>query len=103
MIISKYCGCERIRVCVCVCVPDSVDFAVKGKNDAILWFLLLSSCACRCVQVLWLASEDRELIHALDPELQQMSGEEVSVRELKSNKISRLNLHYSAMSQQKIR
>uniref|UniRef100_H3CGQ2 Glycerophosphodiester phosphodiesterase domain containing 4a n=1 Tax=Tetraodon nigroviridis TaxID=99883 RepID=H3CGQ2_TETNG len=51
-------------------------------------------------QVLWLTSEDRELIHALDPELQQSSGEEVSVQELKSSKITRLNLHYSTIKYQ---
>uniref|UniRef100_H2SER4 Glycerophosphodiester phosphodiesterase domain containing 4a n=1 Tax=Takifugu rubripes TaxID=31033 RepID=H2SER4_TAKRU len=54
-------------------------------------------------QVFWLQPEDRKLIHLLDPELQQTSGDEVSVQELKDNKITRLNLHYSAISQQKIR
>eukprot|EP00066_Takifugu_rubripes_P027129 XP_011616395.1 PREDICTED: glycerophosphodiester phosphodiesterase domain-containing protein 5-like [Takifugu rubripes] len=53
-------------------------------------------------QVFWLQPEDRKLIHLLDPELQQTSGDEVSVQELKDNKITRLNLHYSAISQQKI-
>ncbi|XP_029923336.1 glycerophosphodiester phosphodiesterase domain-containing protein 5-like [Myripristis murdjan] len=54
-------------------------------------------------QVLWLPSEDRELVQALDPELQQTSGEKASIQELTDNHITKLNLHYSTMSQQQIR
>nr|XP_020499138.2 glycerophosphodiester phosphodiesterase domain-containing protein 5-like [Labrus bergylta] len=53
-------------------------------------------------QVLWLPSEDRELVRAMDPELQQTSGEKASIQELTDNHITRLNLHYSTMSQQQI-
>ncbi|KAF6732352.1 Glycerophosphodiester phosphodiesterase domain-containing protein 5 [Oryzias melastigma] len=54
-------------------------------------------------QVLWLPSEDRKLVHAVDPELQQTSGEKASIQELTDDHIIRLNLHYSSMSQQQIR
>ncbi|XP_033988681.1 glycerophosphodiester phosphodiesterase domain-containing protein 5 [Trematomus bernacchii] len=54
-------------------------------------------------QVLWLPSEDRELVHAVDPELQQTSGEKASIHELTVGHITRLNLHYSTMSQQQFR
>ncbi|KAM9733300.1 LOW QUALITY PROTEIN: glycerophosphodiester phosphodiesterase domain-containing protein 5-like [Menidia menidia] len=54
-------------------------------------------------QVLWLPSEDRDLVHAVDPDLQQTSGETASIQELTENHILHLNLHYSAMSQQQIR
>ncbi|XP_069389914.1 glycerophosphodiester phosphodiesterase domain-containing protein 5 isoform X1 [Paralichthys olivaceus] len=53
-------------------------------------------------QVLWLPSEDRELVQALDPELQQTSGEKASIQELTDGHITRLNLDYSTMSQQQI-
>uniref|UniRef100_A0A3Q3EZX8 Glycerophosphodiester phosphodiesterase domain containing 4a n=1 Tax=Labrus bergylta TaxID=56723 RepID=A0A3Q3EZX8_9LABR len=45
---------------------------------------------------------DRELVRAMDPELQQTSGEKASIQELTDNHITRLNLHYSTMSQQQI-
>ncbi|XP_077942686.1 glycerophosphodiester phosphodiesterase domain-containing protein 5 isoform X1 [Gasterosteus aculeatus] len=51
-------------------------------------------------QVLWLPSEDRELVQAVDPELQQTSGEGASLQDLTDGHITRLNLHYSTMSQQ---
>ncbi|XP_074521287.1 glycerophosphodiester phosphodiesterase domain-containing protein 5-like isoform X2 [Halichoeres trimaculatus] len=53
-------------------------------------------------QVLWLPSEDRDLVQALDPDLQQTSGEKASIQELTDDHITRLNLHYSTMSQQQI-
>ncbi|XP_034557646.1 glycerophosphodiester phosphodiesterase domain-containing protein 5 isoform X1 [Notolabrus celidotus] len=53
-------------------------------------------------QVLWLPSEDRELVQAMDPDLQQTSGEKASIQELTDDHITRLNLHYSTMSQQQI-
>ncbi|XP_056230724.1 glycerophosphodiester phosphodiesterase domain-containing protein 5 isoform X2 [Seriola aureovittata] len=53
-------------------------------------------------QVLWLPAEDRELVQAVDPELQQTSGEKASIQELTDGHITRLNLHYSTMSQQQI-
>ncbi|KAM7398840.1 hypothetical protein PAMP_018149 [Pampus punctatissimus] len=53
-------------------------------------------------QVLWLPSEDRQVVQAVDPELQQTSEEKASIQELTDNHISRLNLHYSSMSQQQI-
>ncbi|XP_051255638.1 glycerophosphodiester phosphodiesterase domain-containing protein 5, partial [Dicentrarchus labrax] len=53
-------------------------------------------------QVLWLPSEDRELVQTVDPELQQTSGEKASIQELTDGHITRLNLHYSTMSQQQI-
>ncbi|MEQ2162676.1 hypothetical protein GOODEAATRI_022300 [Goodea atripinnis] len=53
-------------------------------------------------KVLWLPSEDRELVHGLDPELQQTSGVKASIQELAEDHITRLNLHYSTMSQQQI-
>uniref|UniRef100_A0A8C8DTZ7 Glycerophosphodiester phosphodiesterase domain containing 4a n=1 Tax=Oryzias sinensis TaxID=183150 RepID=A0A8C8DTZ7_9TELE len=46
---------------------------------------------------------DRKLVHAVDPELQQTSGEKASIQELTDEHIVRLNLHYSSMSQQQIR
>ncbi|KAE8294895.1 Glycerophosphodiester phosphodiesterase domain-containing protein 5 [Larimichthys crocea] len=48
------------------------------------------------------ASEDRELVQAVDPKLQQTSGEKASIQELTDSHITRLNLHYSTMSQQQI-
>uniref|UniRef100_A0A8C7YPC6 Glycerophosphodiester phosphodiesterase domain containing 4a n=1 Tax=Oryzias sinensis TaxID=183150 RepID=A0A8C7YPC6_9TELE len=48
-------------------------------------------------QVLWLPSEDRKLVHAVDPELQQTSGEKASIQELTDEHIVRLNLHYSSL------
>uniref|UniRef100_A0A3Q2P4N5 Glycerophosphodiester phosphodiesterase domain containing 4 n=1 Tax=Fundulus heteroclitus TaxID=8078 RepID=A0A3Q2P4N5_FUNHE len=53
-------------------------------------------------QVLWLPSEDRQLVYGLDPELQQTSGVKASIQQLTDDHISRLNLHYSTMSQQQI-
>ncbi|XP_054884057.1 glycerophosphodiester phosphodiesterase domain-containing protein 5 isoform X2 [Poeciliopsis prolifica] len=53
-------------------------------------------------QVLWLPSEDRALVSGLDPALQQTSGLKASIQELTDDGISRLNLHYSSMSQQQI-
>ncbi|KAM3874781.1 glycerophosphodiester phosphodiesterase domain-containing protein 5 [Diretmus argenteus] len=53
-------------------------------------------------QVLWLPSDDRASVQAVDPELQQTSGEKASIQELTDNHITRLNLHYSTMSQQQI-
>jgi len=53
--------------------------------------------------VLWLPSEDRELVQAVDPELQQTSGEKASIQDLRDGHITRLNLHYSTMSQQQFR
>ncbi|KAM4627708.1 glycerophosphodiester phosphodiesterase domain-containing protein 5-like [Polymixia lowei] len=53
-------------------------------------------------QVLWLPSEHREVVQAGDPDLQQMSGEKSSIQELEHQHISRLNLHYSSMSEQQI-
>lgn len=53
-------------------------------------------------QVLWLPSEDRDLVQAMDPELQQTFGGKASIQELTESHITRLNLHYSSMSQQQI-
>ncbi|KAM9852895.1 glycerophosphodiester phosphodiesterase domain-containing protein 5 [Aulostomus maculatus] len=53
-------------------------------------------------QVLWLPSEDREFVQAVNPELQQTSGRKASIQELTDEHITRLNLHYSTMSQQQI-
>lgn len=53
-------------------------------------------------QVLWLPSADRESVQAMDPDLQQTSGEKASIQELMDDHITRLNLHYSTMSQQQI-
>lgn len=53
-------------------------------------------------QVLWLPSDDREAVQAADPELLQTSAQRASIQELKEQHISRLNLHYSTMSQQHI-
>nr|XP_043888432.1 glycerophosphodiester phosphodiesterase domain-containing protein 5 isoform X2 [Solea senegalensis]XP_043888433.1 glycerophosphodiester phosphodiesterase domain-containing protein 5 isoform X2 [Solea senegalensis]XP_043888434.1 glycerophosphodiester phosphodiesterase domain-containing protein 5 isoform X2 [Solea senegalensis] len=53
-------------------------------------------------QVLWLPSEDRELVQAVDPDLQQTSGVKASIQELRDGHITKLNLHYSTMSQQQI-
>ncbi|XP_058490270.1 glycerophosphodiester phosphodiesterase domain-containing protein 5 isoform X2 [Solea solea] len=53
-------------------------------------------------QVLWLPSEDRELVQAADPDLQQTSGVKASIQELRDGHITKLNLHYSTMSQQQI-
>ncbi|XP_057695675.1 glycerophosphodiester phosphodiesterase domain-containing protein 5-like isoform X1 [Corythoichthys intestinalis] len=53
-------------------------------------------------QVLWLPSEDRDVVHATDAELRQTSGERLSITELTDEHITTLNLHYSSMSQQQI-
>ncbi|XP_061917863.1 glycerophosphodiester phosphodiesterase domain-containing protein 5 [Entelurus aequoreus] len=53
-------------------------------------------------QVLWLPSQDRELVQAVDPELQQTSGQRLSIQELLDGHITTLNLHYSSMSQEQI-
>ncbi|CAL8362109.1 unnamed protein product [Merluccius merluccius] len=53
-------------------------------------------------QVLWLPPEDRDMVQAVDPELQQTSGEKDSIQNLTDRHIRRLNLHYSSMSQQQI-
>ncbi|XP_061829242.1 glycerophosphodiester phosphodiesterase domain-containing protein 5 [Nerophis lumbriciformis] len=53
-------------------------------------------------QVLWLPSQDRELVQAVDPELQQTSGQRWSIQELLDGHITTLNLHYSSMSQEQI-
>uniref|UniRef100_A0A8C9ZFN0 Glycerophosphodiester phosphodiesterase domain containing 4a n=1 Tax=Sander lucioperca TaxID=283035 RepID=A0A8C9ZFN0_SANLU len=50
----------------------------------------LNSCAC----VLWLPSEDRDLVWAVDPELQQTSGEKASIQELTDSHITS-NFHLS--------
>uniref|UniRef100_A0A3Q0SGH7 Glycerophosphodiester phosphodiesterase domain containing 4a n=1 Tax=Amphilophus citrinellus TaxID=61819 RepID=A0A3Q0SGH7_AMPCI len=55
------------------------------------------------LQVLWLPSEGRDLVQAVDPDLQQTSGEKASIQELTDGHITRLNLHYSSMSQQQIK
>ncbi|XP_028277355.1 glycerophosphodiester phosphodiesterase domain-containing protein 5 [Parambassis ranga] len=49
-------------------------------------------------QVLWLPSDLRSLVHDLDPDLQQTSGSQLPLEELKSKHIVKLNLHYSSMS-----
>uniref|UniRef100_A0A1A8H951 Glycerophosphodiester phosphodiesterase domain containing 4 n=1 Tax=Nothobranchius korthausae TaxID=1143690 RepID=A0A1A8H951_9TELE len=54
-------------------------------------------------QVLWLPSEDRDLVHSVDMELQQTSGQKASIQELQQNHIVMLNLPYSSLSQQQIR
>ncbi|XP_048837157.1 glycerophosphodiester phosphodiesterase domain-containing protein 5 [Brienomyrus brachyistius] len=53
-------------------------------------------------QVLWLPSEERQLVQELDPELQQTSGSCDSLDELQEDNIVNLNLHYSSMSQEQI-
>ncbi|XP_068172677.1 glycerophosphodiester phosphodiesterase domain-containing protein 5 isoform X2 [Antennarius striatus] len=53
-------------------------------------------------QVLWLPPEDRQLVQTMDPELQQTSGQMASIQELANGHITRLNLHYSTMSEQQI-
>lgn len=53
-------------------------------------------------QVLWLPAEQRDLVQKWDTELQQTSGQVASIQELQDNHITRLNLHYSSMSQQQI-
>uniref|UniRef100_A0A8C5ACE7 Glycerophosphodiester phosphodiesterase domain containing 4a n=1 Tax=Gadus morhua TaxID=8049 RepID=A0A8C5ACE7_GADMO len=54
-------------------------------------------------QVLWLPSEDRETVQAVDPELQQTAEERGPVQNLTDRHIRRLNLPYSSMSEQQIR
>ncbi|XP_048839229.1 glycerophosphodiester phosphodiesterase domain-containing protein 5-like [Brienomyrus brachyistius] len=56
----------------------------------------------RSNQVLWLAPELREQVQELDPDLQQISGSRSSVEELQQKEITRLNLHYSSMSEEQI-
>ncbi|XP_059931933.1 glycerophosphodiester phosphodiesterase domain-containing protein 5, partial [Gadus macrocephalus] len=53
-------------------------------------------------QVLWLPSEDRETVQAVDPELQQTAEERGPVQNLTDRHIRRLNLPYSSMSEQQI-
>ncbi|XP_006628170.2 glycerophosphodiester phosphodiesterase domain-containing protein 5 [Lepisosteus oculatus] len=52
--------------------------------------------------VLWLPSEQRNMVHDVDPWLQQTSGDKASIEELQENNIVKLNLHYSAMSAEQI-
>ncbi|XP_026183530.1 glycerophosphodiester phosphodiesterase domain-containing protein 5-like isoform X2 [Mastacembelus armatus] len=53
-------------------------------------------------QVLWLPSDLRTLVQEMDPELQQTSGSQLPLEELKINHIVKLNLHYSSMSKELI-
>ncbi|XP_077421571.1 glycerophosphodiester phosphodiesterase domain-containing protein 5 isoform X1 [Vanacampus margaritifer] len=53
-------------------------------------------------QVLWLPSEGRDQVQSADPELQQTSGQRLSIPDLMAEHITTLNLHYSRMSQQQI-
>ncbi|XP_064157294.1 glycerophosphodiester phosphodiesterase domain-containing protein 5 isoform X2 [Anguilla rostrata] len=53
-------------------------------------------------QILWLPSEQRDMVQEIDPALQQTSGSKASIEELQENHIVRLNLHYSSMSQEHI-
>ncbi|XP_016381728.1 glycerophosphodiester phosphodiesterase domain-containing protein 5 isoform X2 [Sinocyclocheilus rhinocerous] len=54
-------------------------------------------------QVLWLPPELREFVQEIDPELQQTTAELAPVEELQLRHISRLNIHYSSMSEKEIR
>ncbi|XP_066555412.1 glycerophosphodiester phosphodiesterase domain-containing protein 5 [Amia ocellicauda] len=52
--------------------------------------------------VLWLPNELRDLVHELEPEFQQTSGEKASVQQLQEDHVVKLNLHYSTMSGEQI-
>ncbi|TRZ04523.1 hypothetical protein DNTS_007827 [Danionella cerebrum] len=54
-------------------------------------------------QVLWLPPELREFAQEVDPELQQITAEKAPVDDLQMRGISRLNIHYSSMSETEIR
>ncbi|XP_016361700.1 glycerophosphodiester phosphodiesterase domain-containing protein 5-like isoform X1 [Sinocyclocheilus anshuiensis] len=54
-------------------------------------------------QVLWLPPELREFVQEIDPELQQTTAELAPVEDLQLRHISRLNIHYSSMSEKEIR
>ncbi|KAF3840621.1 hypothetical protein F7725_006483 [Dissostichus mawsoni] len=54
----------------------------------------------RTLEVLWLPSDLRSLVHLSDPSLQQTSGSRLPPEDLQRNNILRLNLHYSDMSTQ---
>ncbi|XP_028818762.1 glycerophosphodiester phosphodiesterase domain-containing protein 5 isoform X2 [Denticeps clupeoides] len=54
-------------------------------------------------QVLWLPSYQRDQVQEQDPDLQQTSGSRDSIENLQEDRIVRLNLHYSSMSQGQIR
>ncbi|XP_029028613.1 glycerophosphodiester phosphodiesterase domain-containing protein 5-like isoform X2 [Betta splendens] len=60
--------------------------------------LIQNECSVNSSQVLWLPSDLRQEVHHIDPELQQTSGSRLSLNELHSNHIVKLNLHYSYMS-----
>ncbi|XP_034744965.1 glycerophosphodiester phosphodiesterase domain-containing protein 5-like [Etheostoma cragini] len=49
-------------------------------------------------QVLWLPSDRRAFVKSINPELQQTSGNRLSLEELQRDHIVKLNLHYSSMS-----
>uniref|UniRef100_A0A665TVC8 Glycerophosphodiester phosphodiesterase domain containing 4b n=1 Tax=Echeneis naucrates TaxID=173247 RepID=A0A665TVC8_ECHNA len=49
------------------------------------------------------ATDLRDLVQEIDPELQQTSGSRLPLEELQSNNIVKLNLHYSSMSAELIR
>lgn len=53
--------------------------------------------------MLWLPSDLRALVQEIDPDLQQTSGSRLPLEELQSNRIVKLNLHYSSMSAELIR
>ncbi|KTG06970.1 hypothetical protein cypCar_00004385 [Cyprinus carpio] len=54
-------------------------------------------------QVLWLPPELREFVQEIDPELQQITADLAPVEDLQLRHISRLNIHYSFMSEKEIR
>ncbi|RXN27014.1 glycerophosphodiester phosphodiesterase domain-containing 5-like isoform X1 [Labeo rohita] len=53
-------------------------------------------------QVWWLPPELREFVQEIDPELQQTTAEQAPVEDLQLRHISRLNIHYSSMSEKEI-
>lgn len=75
------------RICSCLGALKRFVFVLGGHS----------------LQVLWLPWELRDLVQELDPALLQTSGRKVSVEELQENKIVKLNLHYSSMSEEQIR
>ncbi|XP_043078003.1 glycerophosphodiester phosphodiesterase domain-containing protein 5 isoform X2 [Puntigrus tetrazona] len=54
-------------------------------------------------QVLWLPPGLREFVQEIDPELQQTTAEQAPAEDLQLRHISRLNIHYSSMSEKEIR
>nr|XP_061800934.1 glycerophosphodiester phosphodiesterase domain-containing protein 5-like [Nerophis lumbriciformis] len=64
--------------------------------------IILHNSTIKPSQVLWLEPHLRQLVQEMAPDFQQVSGKALPIDELKMQNVSRLNLHYTAMSSQLI-